>query len=494
MKKEHYYLASRIPSKGGLKIIRTDEDFPKSYEEYIEGKCLEVFVPEYDYNAVMIHPLGNGDMITTLARKVESSRWESRVHENIHGYVTNAETFSRQLLPLLAASDKMFEECFCDWDVEEAEKLNESKLRFHPEEGKPRVENQFLDSMENEEREAFFYSTYQTITENEKIHLIVPHGLSRMIQAACYEILPVYCRKRLSTVSEGEVLQSDVNIILTNDRELKYQKAGRYKRMELEAFIRRGMTLRQKGIPYFNQLLGEGSEKREEIYEYIAKILEPLYKDKESEHILMSLELYDLMADIIINTDGWEYCDERLRRRVEDIGHLSVQKILKSCFPCLCKTKEQIKTIQTREERLDSQIGMCLEYMKNEYPLNSLFQEIREYYFSRERKREWCVFQNKLRRELERLPLFPKKKEKYVSLLFLAYENYRGKTRRFSQNVISAPYDLEGMMLFLRQKTKLEREYRKYVVEMMRQYNVVFEVFMPMRKCRSLLRYVNGGD
>ncbi len=494
MKKEHYYLASRIPSKGGLKIIRTDEDFPKSYEEYIEEKCLEVFVPEYDHNAVVIHPLGNGDIVTALARKVESSRWESRVHENIHGYVMDTGAFSRQLLPLLAASDKAFDNCFYDWNVEEAEKLDESKLRFHPSERKPRIENKFLDSIENEDREAFFYSVYRTITGNEKIHLIVPHGLSRMLQAACYESLPFYCRNRLSTVSEGEVLQSDANIILTNDSELKYQKAGGYKRMELDAFIRRGMTLRQKGIPYFNQLLGEESEKREEIYEYIAKILEPLYKDKESEHILMSLELYDLMADIIINTDGGEYCDERLRRRVEDIRHLSVQKILKSCFPCLYKTKEEIKTIQTREERLDSQIGMCLEYMKNEYPLNSLFQEIREYYFSRERKREWCVFQNKLRRELERLPLFPKKKEKYVSLLFLAYENYRGKTRRFSQNVISAPYDLEGMMLFLRQKTKLEREYRKYVVEMMRQYNVVFEVFMPMRKCRSLLRYVNGGD
>ena len=485
MKKEYYYLASRIPSQGGLKIVRTDEDFPKSYEEYIEEKCLEIFVPEYDRNAVLIHPLGNGDIVTALARKVESSRWESRVHENIHGYVMDTEAFSRQLLPLLAASDKTFDNCFYDWNVEEAEKLDESKLRFHPSERKPRIEKKFLDSIENEDREAFFYSVYETIAENEKIHLIVPHELSRMLQAACYEILPFYCRNRLSTVSEGEVLQSDANIILTNDSELKYQKAGRYKRMELDAFIRRGMTLRQKGMPYFKQLLDEESRKREEIYEYIAKILEPLYEDKESEHILMSLELYDLLVDIIINTDGGKRCDERLRRRVEDIRHLSVQKILNSCFPCLCKTKEEIKTIQTGEERMDSQIGMCLEYMKNEYPLNSLFQEIREYYFSRERKREWGVFQNKLRRELECLPLIPKRKEKYVTLLFLAYENYRGKTRRFAQNVIPAPYDLEGMMLFLRQKTKSEREYRKYVMEMMKRYNGEFEVYMTKRKIKN---------
>ena len=492
MKKEHYYLASRIPSKGGLRIIRTDEDFPKSYEEYIEGKCLEVFVPEYDHNAVMIHPLGNGDIVTALARKVESSRWESRVHENIHGYVMNTGTFSRQLLPLLAASDKVFDNCFYDWNVEVAEKLDESKLQFHPSERKPRIENKFLDSIENEDREAFFYSVYGTIAENEKIHLIVPHGLSRMLQAACYEILPFYCRNRLSTVSEGEVLQSDANIILTNDRELKYQKAGRYKRMKLDAFIRRGMTLRRKGILYFNQLLDEESEKREEIYEYIAKILEPLYEDKESEHILMSLELYDLLADIIVSTDGGKYCDERLFRRMEDIRYLSVQKIIKSCFPCLRKTKEEIKTIQTGEERLDSQIGMCLEYMKNDYPMSPLFQEIRGYYFGRDRKREWGVFQNKLRHELERLPLLPKRKEKYVTLLFLTYENCKRKELHYGQNILSAPYNIEGMLRFLRQKVRTEREYKKYAAEVLRQYNEIFTIYMPEKKIGNILRSIRN--
>lgn len=93
--------------------------------------------------------------------------------------------------------------------------------------------------------------------------------------------------------------------------------------------------------------------------------------------------------------------------------------------------------------------------MKNDYPMSPLFQEIREYYFGRERKREWGVFQNKLRRELERLPLLPKRKEKYVTLLFLAYENYRGKTRRFDQNVIPAPYDLEEMMFFFASEDKI---------------------------------------
>ena len=111
-----------------------------------------------------------------------------------------------------------------------------------------------------------------------------------------------------------------------------------------------------------------------------------------------------------------------------------------------------------------------------------------EYYFSRERKREWGVFQNKLRCELECLPLIPKRKEKYVTLLFLAYENYRGKARRFDQNVIPAPYDLEGMMLFLRQKTKSEREYRKYLTAVILLYNEGSAVYMPKRDIWNVLK------
>lgn len=115
---------------------------------------------------------------------------------------------------------------------------------------------------------------------------------------------------------------------------------------------------------------------------------------------------------------------------------------------------------------------------------------MRKYYYSRERKKEWNVFQSELRSELERIALLPKKKEKYITLLFLAYENYRGKSVRFDQDVIPAPYDLEGILLFLRRKTKSEWEYKKYMTEVLRRYNEIFEIFIPERKKKTILKRV----
>lgn len=58
MRNWHYYSAFRIPSKGELKIIRIDNDFPKRHEETIEENCLEIYVPECAHDALMVYPLG----------------------------------------------------------------------------------------------------------------------------------------------------------------------------------------------------------------------------------------------------------------------------------------------------------------------------------------------------------------------------------------------------------------------------------------------------
>lgn len=488
MKKEHYYLASRIPSKGGLKIIRTDEDFPKSYEEYIEGKCLEIFVPEYDRNAVLIHPLGNGDIVTALARKVESSRWESRVHENIHGYVMNIEGFSKQILPRM--TNKGFDNCFYNWKIEEVEELDDSQLCFQTVKIQSEKKREFLDCINGEERVGFFYSVYRIITKREKVHLIVPKELMRIIQAACYEILPYYCRNQLFTISAGECVQSDADIILTDDMQLQYQNPARYRRMGLKDFIQRGIECRREDLPYFSQILYEESTKRSEIYAYIACVIEKILEKAGLDTLMESLEIYDLLADIIINTEGGKLCDERLVQRVEKLESSEAQSTILNCFPCLHKNYREDKKNQNIDRKTARKIDICLEYIKSPYPAGTVLGDVRKYYYSRERKKEWNVFQSELRSELERIALLPKKKEKYITLLFLAYENYRGKSVRFDQDVIPAPYDLEGILLFLRRKTKSEWEYKKYMTEVLRRYNEIFEIFIPERKKKTILKRV----
>ena len=488
MKKEHYYLASRIPSKGGLKIIRTDEDFPKSYEEYIEGKCLEIFVPEYDRNAVLIHPLGNGDIVTALARKVESSRWESRVHENIHGYVMDIEDFSKQILPRM--TNKGFDNCFYNWKIEEVEELEDSQLCFQTVKTQSEKKREFLDCINGEERVGFFYSVYRIITKREKVHLIVPKELTRIIQAACYEILPYYCRNQLFTISAGECVQSDADIILAYAMQLQYQKPARYRRIGLKDFIQRGIECRREDLLYFSQILYEESTKRSEIYAYIACVIEKILEKAGLDTLMESLEIYDLLADIIINTEGGELCDERLVQRVEKLESSEAQSTILNCFPCLRKNYREDKKNQNIDRETARKIDISLEYIKSPYPAGTVLGDVRKYYYSRERKKEWNVFQSELRSELERIALLPKKKEKYITLLFLAYENYRGKCTRFDQGVIPAPYDLEGMLFFLRKKTKSEREYKRYMEEVIKCYNKIFEIFISEKKKKAILKRV----
>ena len=491
MRNWNYYLASRIPSKGGLKIIRTNHDFPKRYEEDIEENCLEIYVPEYDHNALMVYPIGTGDLVTTLARKVESSKWESRVHENIHGYVMNTEDFSKQILPQMP--EKGFDDCFYDWKIEEVEELDDSQLCFQMVKVKSKKKSEFLDRINEEERVGFFYSVYRIIAKREKVHLIVPEELTRVIQAACYEILPYYCRNQLFTISAGECIQSNADIILTDDVQLQYQNPARYRRMGLQDFIQRGMECRREDLPYFSKILYEESAKRDEIYAYIACVFENILEKPGIDSLMKSLEIYDLLADIIINTEGGKLCDERLIQRIEKLGSKEAQSMLLNCFPCLRQNYGEEKKDQMKDRGTAGKIYICLEYINSSCPAGTVLGDVRRYYYSRERKREWNVFQSELRYELGRMTLLPKKKEKYITLLFLAYENYRGKSVRFDQDVIPAPYDLEGMLLFLRKKTRSEREYKKYMTEILRRYNEIFEIFIPEKKKKTVLKRVKKG-
>lgn len=489
--KEHYYLASRVPAKGGLKIIRTDKTFPKKYEEQIEENCLEIFVPVYHHNAVIIYPIGDEKIMTALARKVEKSAWESRVHENIQGYIINTEEFSEQLLPPLSADE--FDYGFYNWKVEEVDGLSEDVLGFSPVKENLENKNSFLDSLEPEERVGLFFAVYQTITKKEKIQLIVPEEKQRIVQAACYSILPYHCRSKLYTISGGECTQSDADILLTDEKPLQYQNSRLYKTMTLEEYIQRGKEMRQKNVPYFLHFFCELSGKREDVYRCVNRIFEGVGLCEETNRLLESVELYDFLVDIFMHVEGDISNEERLRKRVEQISSAEMRKILREHFPYLKEVKTHTKKGQSKVRKKVDRVELCIAHMKSDSPMQSVLREVRGYYYGRDRKREWNVFRNKLRSELEWTPLYPKEKEKFVTLLFLAYENYRGKGMHYDWNIIPAPYDLEGMLLFLKQKTKNNREYKKYAEEVLRQYNEVFTIYIPENKVERKVKCMGKG-
>lgn len=498
MKKNHYYLASRVPVRGGLIMLRTDNDFPEAYKAEIEENCLEIYVPEYNNNAVMIYPLENGSMVTAFAKKVGSSRWETRVHENIHGYVMNVEDFSSQLLPQLLS--KQFEDHCCDWKVEEVSDLNEETLYFKNVQEKIEEYENFIDSLNDEKKIKFFCSIYKVIVTKEKVHLIVPEELIRTVQKACYEILPYSFRNKLCTVSNGECTQIAADIILSGEVQLQYQDPRKYKRMNLETFFQWGSEYEKEHFSYFRQFLLKKTEELNEFYKYIENFEEDLDVTKPEE----LMEIVDVLADIFENMKGRESCNPRLIRRFKRLRSSKVKSALRRRYPCFSqenlekmqkrrKEKEMDTEVKRRGEKdTDEKIEMCLNCLRSRDPIKIIFQDVRKYYHDKEES-DWIKFQNKLRHELEFVPLLSERKEKYVSLLFLVYENYNGQVTRSNREVLSAPYDLEGMLRFLKSKAASEREYMKYVEEIFRQWNEIFTIYIPEKKVKSVWKRIRLG-
>lgn len=492
MKKHHYYLASRVPVRGGLIILRTDNDFPETYRTQIEENCLEIFVPEYDNNAVMIYPLENGDMVTAFAKKVKSSRWETRVHENIHGYVMGVEDFSNQLLSQLLS--KQFENHCCDWKVEEVRNLDEETLYFQRTQEKIEERENFIDSLSNEEKIKFFYSIYKIIVTKEKVHLIVPEELIRTVQKACYEILPYSFRNKLFTVSNGECTQIAADIILSDKVQLQYQEPRKYKRMNLKTFFQWGFEYKKEHFSYFQQFLSKSTKERNKFYEYI----ESFGEDQDVTQPKDWMEIFDVLADVKLNMKEGQRCNSRLIRRCERLKSIKVQTKLRRRYPYSYQESgmEKQKKPKLREigrelnkqveKETEEKIEICLDYLRSDEPMKSVLQDVRRYYYDTVEMESWNKFQNQLCNELERMPLLLKRKKRYVSLLFLAYENYNGQITRFDQEVLPAPYDLEGMLRFLKSKINSEREYMQYVEEVFRQWNEIFTIYMPNRKIKAI--------
>lgn len=481
-----FYIASRIPSKGGLKILRTD--LSQENKKYIEEKCLDIAVLHHK-NALMIYPLGNG-FVTALAKRRPPNQVESRIHEDIHGYITNMDVFTKGILPLV----ETIESSYYDWEIEEVESIPEERLSFKREEISK--QKSFTDQLQAEERVGLFFSLYSMLQERKKIHLIVPEERVRAVQAACYEILPYPWRTKLYTISFGECTQVSPDMILTAEKfELQYDSALQYERVSFKSFVQTSLEKEKyKEFPYFCWLLCQSSEERNNIYDVIQGISEKISERDEEENtkeMLISLDFFDLIAGLIVNSKNGAHCDKKLIQKFEKINSDVVQNVLLQAFPFLVdisvgKNVEQGETDGFREVSY-RYIEQCLRYINSKLSMSSIFREIRGYYYERN-KAEWEQFQNELRKALENCPLYPDTKQ-YREILFLAYENYKGSAARcFEQAVLSAPYDLEGIFTHVRRKAKSERQYQRYVVDVLKEYNSIFKIFISERKITSLLK------
>lgn len=493
MKRDNYYLASRDPSKGGLKIIKTDRKFPAEYAEAIEKNCLEIVVPEYTHNALLIYPLENGKNVVSLARKVKGSEWEPRIHENIHGYVVDMETFSEEYVNAIA--QKNFDDCFYNGKMAKAMKLPDETFCYRPLEHNAGTLEQFWLAMSFRDRVGFFYAVYRVVSEGRKIQLTVPAPVRRVVQAACYAILPYYCRNKLFTISGGECTQSDADILFVD--EIQYQDAGKYKKMDLRDFMEEGLEWRKRNFIRMDQLIMKETAKREDIYAYMSDILKEAAgnADKKSEELLSSIALYDLLMELIIALEKPEYQKahrEELIQKFESVtaGNKKIQELLCKEFQYLIPQTETESLEEAAQE--GDLIAVCIDYVIKTNPSKTVISAVRNRRYENGELEGWGTFQKELRLKLEEMPLLQSQRENYVSVLFLAYEYCGGRCVDLNPAVLPGPYDLEGMLLFLLQKTRSQWEYKKYAEEVLRQYTEVFLLYLPKRRVKRTVRKIRG--
>lgn len=234
-----YYIAARQPSKGGLHIKETSKHFPQDCLERLENEYLELIASDYEHHCCAVFPIGNDRFIVSMAMKTNGNHEERRPHEIIHGFLVSSEEFTELCRNSMAQG--WFHQAFfpeiAKGQIELAGFGYYGTVEFQDNLG------EFRRQMEGNNLIGFYNSLIEVIRRKAKIHLQVPPGTERIVQAACYDILPKELKSQLSVISNGECTMTDADILITQS--IQYQDSKKYIQMDLRTFIEAGLRVKQ---------------------------------------------------------------------------------------------------------------------------------------------------------------------------------------------------------------------------------------------------------
>lgn len=375
----NYYVAARNPYKGGLGILETNQEFPYEYKERISNESLELISDDSGNLPLAIFPIDYNEVSVAMALKIKGSQVEKRPHEAIHGITATAEELKDLCQNVLA--EEWADTYFFPVRGELLEDLGEWKPNGTAEQGN-RLE-MFWKSMDETKILGFFWAVMDVIRNRRKVQLIVPSGTERLVQAACYAILPKSQICNLSTISCGECTVSDADILIT--KSIEYQDARKYRLMTLSEFINSGNLI----------------------------------------------------------------CDKT-------------------------ESKKRMKPIEEA-------VAKCLSYISDSDMSDFELCEIRR--SMREKSTEdYYEFQGKLKCGLEKLEFQRWMYKRYVKVLHLAYEIPVLNSIYGDRITLSAPYDMEGIVKFLRKYSKSKRNFRRFITEVVETQNEHFELFVSKKE------------
>lgn len=391
----NYFVATRVPARGGLVIVETNSSFRTEWKNAIQRNCIELIVNDENRSALSICPLNAEWMAVSMARRACGSRLEKREHEAIRGIVISmkemdalAERFPDGALlePLFFPEGSRVVEEQGQWTGIERSVLQARHEMPHT--GKLSVKDMI----------GLHKAVKEVTKQGYHVQLAVSEEMEMQIQMLCYAAAEPEQMRKLYVISNGECTLADAHILIT--KEIHYQNAGKYRRMTLGEFIGFGYSIKEK---------------------------KPAAKKEEEG------------PDV----------NEGVRR--------------------------------------------CLEYIQDPFVPEYTLCEVRREFL--QKSRELCEeFQGKLRVELEDMEVSFLEIYPFVKILHLAYENFRGECQNKNWVILPSPYNMDGMIRSLHAKKLSRREYRKYLLEIVRVQFDNYARFIPEKIIRRAIRMGGRND
>lgn len=371
MQSKDYYIATRNPSLGGLKIIETNKEFSEMLKKEISDNCLELISPDYEQHPLAIYPVDD-TFVVSISFKVAGDKYESRPHEVIHGIVVQ-NTELEDVIETMEESDidRVFLNKYFDvQDREWQSYASNSALQL------------FLNDMGAKRVLGLYHAVRDVIKNKRKVQLLVAKGKERIVQAACYSVLSPTLRKQLFTISNGECTLRDADILIT--KSIKYQNAEKYETMSFLEFVKEGSKL------------AEVVEKRQQ------------------------------------------------------------------------------------NERVNNLIECCLEYIRDSRVPKQRLSEVRQTSNSLT-SNEKRMFQCQLRSKLATLRTEKKALKRYIQILYLAFESLQEVKLKQNEPIILPPYDIESMILFLKEYCTCKKEFEHCLQIMLEIMTENFTLYIPSK-------------
>lgn len=323
MQSKDYYIATRNPSLGGLKIIETNKEFPKMLKREISDNCLELISPDYEQHPLAIYPIDDS-FVVSMSFKVAGDEYESRPHEVIHGIVVQNAEFE-SITEIIAEneidrtfSNKNFGFCDKDW---QSLYTNKNALQL------------FLNNMGATRILGLYHAVRDVIQNKRKVHLLVAKGKERIVQAACYSVLSHTLQMQLFTISNGECTLRDADILIT--KSIKYQNVEKYETMSFMEFVKEGILLAERN---------EKRQQEESVTKLIGNCLKYITEPDIPKQILN--EVRQASNGLTRNAKRMFQCQLRSKLATLHVG----KKATKRYMRVLCLAFENLQEVKLNQD------------------------------------------------------------------------------------------------------------------------------------------------